>query len=217
MVSGGFPPQGGTKIDDSPVDGVSHRGISSNWAYDHAADLDAHTKNIFEELRTGGYPQPSPIFSVPATALTANRLYGTYHIIARDLTVDRITAYITGAGAGGTKARMGIYRVGNNLAPGELVLDAGEVAVDSAPAGLKISIDQALTKGIYYTAINSDGTPTFRFISSTTNGIGNAYYYAVSGWYAAQTYGALPDPFPSSGLTKGQTTPLVQVRIKTLD
>jgi hypothetical protein len=29
-------------LDDSPVDGRITRGITSNWAYDHKADVDAH-------------------------------------------------------------------------------------------------------------------------------------------------------------------------------
>jgi len=30
------------KIDDVPVDGETNRSISSNWAADHTADLNAH-------------------------------------------------------------------------------------------------------------------------------------------------------------------------------
>ena len=29
-------------VDDTPVDGVTNAPVSSNWAYDHAADTTAH-------------------------------------------------------------------------------------------------------------------------------------------------------------------------------
>lgn len=48
----GWPPQGGTKIDATPVDGVLNRGISSDWAFDHEAAYDAHIINYNLHTKT---------------------------------------------------------------------------------------------------------------------------------------------------------------------
>uniref|UniRef100_A0A6M3K0M4 Uncharacterized protein n=1 Tax=viral metagenome TaxID=1070528 RepID=A0A6M3K0M4_9ZZZZ len=33
-------------VDDTPVNGAATDAISSNWAYDHSADVDAHSAQI---------------------------------------------------------------------------------------------------------------------------------------------------------------------------
>ena len=97
---------------------------------DHAADLDAHTKNVLEIVRTGEY-YLSPSHGYGTLTMVANRLYARPLVVVRDITIDRLAIEVTSAGAAGTKARLGIYNVGTNLYPGTLILDAGEVAVDA--------------------------------------------------------------------------------------
>jgi hypothetical protein len=186
---------------------------------DHKEALDAHTKNIFELHRTGEYLGWG--HATANIAITANRLYAYPLFIARNLTIDRIAMEVATAGAGGTKVRLGIYNGdGTNLYPGSLLLDAGEVAVDST--GIKtITISQALTKGLYWVAMVSDGTPTVKANSNVTRsywmGIrGTSYSYHQQGWYVAHTYGALPDPFTAGGTIEVQTL-MVLPRLLSLD
>lgn len=183
----------------------------------HTADLDAHTKNMLEVLATGEHIVPIPGIGRATQTLAADRLYASILIVARDITVDRIAIEVTVGGAGGTKARLGIYSVGDNLAPGALVDDSGEVAVDST--GVKaITIDQALTKGIYYTALVTDGTPTIRRATPYWSPMGFAgtnFDIILLGNYRSFTYAALPDPFGIP--TTESWMPLVLLRVKTLD
>jgi len=185
---------------------------------DHKALLDAHTKNIFEIARTGEYMGWG--HATANTIITANRLYAYPLFIARDLTIDRIAIDIQTAGAGGTKARLGIYNNGTNLYPGTLLDDYGEVAVDTT--GIKaITISQALTKGLYGIVVVSDGTPILKASSAVTHsywlGIrGTSFGYHQQGWYVAHTYGALPDPFTAGGTLEVQTL-MVLPRLVSLD
>ena len=171
---------------------------------DHIAALAAHTKNVYEVVRVGEYLASSP-GGASSYAIQANRLYGGLFILARDMTFDRIGINVTAGGGGSTKARLGIYNEGENLAPGSLLLDAGEIAVDST--GVKtIVIDQSLTKGIYFVAIVSDGTPSYYMglISHTafcqlgvvSTNLASIYDY----WYIAHSYAALPNPFGTGTL-----------------
>jgi len=169
---------------------------------DHMVDLDAHMADIFQTPRTGAYLYGYPIDAHNTAALTANELLAGAFFIARPLTIDRIAINVSSAGATGKKARLGIYANGTNNYPGSLVLDAGTVDVDST--GVKaITIDQSLSKGIYWFVVNSDGTPSVRKGAYAASPIGiyegdfSNYWY--SAWYKSQAYGALPAPFPSGG------------------
>ncbi len=187
---------------------------------DHAADLDAHTKSIYEALRTGEYY--CNLTSVgTGIALTADTLYSVPLIVARAITVDRIACEVTTAGAASTAARLGIYNNGTNLHPGALLLDAGTVAVDST--GVKaITINQALSKGIYHLAIISDGAPSARGILPEKSPlpilgiVASQFYRFYTDWSVAQTYGALPDPFPSATLGYAHAF-RIMVRVASLD
>jgi len=186
---------------------------------DHIASLDAHTKDIFEEIRTGEY-----FYNIGAgttIALIANWLYALPLLLARDITVDRIAIEVTTAGAADTDARLGIYSDGTNIQPGALLLDAGTVDVDSI--GIKeITISQVLTKGRWWLGIVSDGTPTvagvLREYGATTGmGIASSNFRRKNGSvYVAHSYAALPDPFGSATLYNGHA-PGVLVRVASLD
>lgn len=207
-------------VDDTPVDGATTAPVSSNWAYDHAAALDAHTRDMGQILRTGEYVVPVPADTTRIRSITADRLYGVLLWLARDITVDRIAIDVTIAGAGGTKARLGIYNVGTNLYPGSLLLDAGTVAVDAT--GVKsITINQSLTKGLYFTALVSDGIPTIAGLWARWSPLG-VYSVAFNGgqqvqWLKAQAYGALPDPFTAAGGMSTLTAAGIYVRVLSLD
>lgn len=187
---------------------------------DHIACLDAHIKSPREVFRTGEYMMPFVLsrYTITQTAMVANTLYAVPFLAARDMTVDRIAVYVVTLDSG-KSARMGIYNDGTNLYPGSLLLDAGEVSVGSA--GIKaITIDQSLTKGIYWLVIVSDGTPTVRVLSyaDTLLGLNSVHTYGQTGWSVSHSYAALPDPFTADGSLVTDTIKFcVCLRLKTLD
>ena len=115
----------------------------------------------------------------------------------------------TGSGAYTIRcfARLGIYKNGVNVYPGDLALDAGEVAVDTT--GLKTaSISKQLVKGIYFLAYVCAGAPTVTNhktygMPPTFNPLGILHSGGITDYYngfrKAQAYGALPGSFPSAG------------------
>lgn len=206
-------------LENPPIEDESAKTVTSEWAFDHAAALDVHTKNPLEIVRAGGY-YSCPEGYYTAIVLVADRLYAKPFIVVRDMTFDRIAIDVTALDAG-KNARLGIYNLGTNLYPGTLLLDAGTVSV--ATTGVKsITISQALTKGIYFVAMVTDGTPNVRgtvYHIQIPNilGLNNTSMNIVySGWTVAQAYGALPDPFTAAGAL-GSTIPRIPMRVLTLD
>lgn len=172
----------------------------------HVADPDAHTRNPWEKLRTGEYH--NTVQAASATMiLPANRLFASPFLIAVTTPIEELAIEIS-AGDSGKSARLGIYNDGVNLYPGSLVADSeGEISV--AATGI-ISVTYipalSLTKGLYWLAIVSDGTPTvtrqvgnvrifipLMGVKSTNFGANN------TGWYVAHTYNGLPDPYTAGG------------------
>ena len=206
-------------VDDTPVNGQLAHGVTSNWAFDHAADLDAHTRNALEKLKTGRYHTFLGGYS-DTDNLTADRLTSVPIVVPRNMTIDRIAVDVTAQA--GQKIRLGIYNDGTNLYPGTLLLDAGEITLSGTGVNA-ITIDQALTKGVYWLAIISDGTPTVRSWNPfrgepTVLGRDTASFnYRVANAYKADSYGALPDPFPASGSQNGLEPVTMAVRIASLD
>lgn len=183
----------------------------------HQRQLDAHTRNLYEQMRVGDYLFPMPIQTYTSFAIIAATLYTIPFLVARDVTLDRLRINITVAGAGGTLARLGIYADDGTIRPGNLVLDAGTVAVD-AVAEVEIAIAQALTPGLYWLALLSDGIPTlgaFSIAWSPFQRIGSNYN--MGGRYTvAQAFGALPDPAPAP--TAGNQTGIsILVRYSSMD
>lgn len=185
----------------------------------HQDDLDAHTYNIFEQLRTGVYiPTPFYVhYTGSPTVITANRLYATPFPVVRPMTLDALQIYIT-TGDAGKVMRLGFYAPGTNLAPDALVVDGGEVSVNAA--GLKTAvIDESLTAlGIYWLAFVSDGTPSVYMALHYISPLGgtNASSATHKGhWYVAHAYGALPDPFGAP--TAADKMPKIAVKINSLD
>jgi hypothetical protein len=184
-------------------DGTAWRAFVSDVDLSaHAADLSAHIRDLREIWRTGTY-MPSLLFTndwiASAAALTANRLEAIGYPIPRTMIFDRIGFYVSTGGAPGTQARLGIYQDDGNCYPGTLVLDAGLVAVDST--GIKeITINQQLSKGLYWLVIISDGTPAVWGRSDEYLGLFGSptvLYQFYAAWYKDDTFGPLPSQFPS--------------------
>ena len=182
--------------------GSTWRSVGQAVLTTHAAVLDAHTKNIWELMRTGEY-YLSPLItsrSSSSSVLTAaNQLYAMPFPIARATTWDRIAFYVNAQA--GQKVRLGIYNNGTNLTPGTLLLDAGEVTL-SGTGQQEITISQALVKGLYWVALVSDGTPTlndYNAVSHNFLGLHSGWSANRGQWSVAHTYGALPNPFGTAG------------------
>lgn len=170
---------------------------------DHIATLDAHTRNIASILRTGEYITPTGlVVNTAGEAPGGNQLYAAPFFAVRDMTIDRIAieCYIAEAGK---NVRLGIYNDGTNLYPGSLVLDAGTVSIGTT--GVKaITINQVLTKGLYFFVLVTDATGTGKLRRLTTGqfciGINASNFANMDAtWRVAHTYGALPDPFTAGG------------------
>jgi len=183
---------------------------------DHMADLDAHTRNVGEVLKTGVYIDPN-IGVHAAVAVLANKLYAIPFWVPRAMTIDYIAIDVS-ALSGGHSCYLGIYNDGTNLYPGTLLIDAGEVSVNTN--GLKAAAcAKSLTKGLYWLAVASEGTPTVSYLSTRYPILGRlSTNLAVSynGWKVAHVYAALPDPFTAGGSLVSDA-PLVCPKLVSLD
>ena len=187
----------------------------------HAADKAAHIRDLRQVLATGQYHLLSLMPNIGDSStytFTANQLIAFPIIIPRKMTFDRIAIQVATADAG-KAIRLGIYADGTNLYPGALVLDAGVVDVSST--GVKaITISQQLDKGVYHLAVISDGAPHVYADAITWGPYGlNATNFpqGAGNWVAALSYGALPDPFTAGGGYDAERSPIVALRLLSLD
>lgn len=185
-------------------------------------DLDAHMYDWMQKIKVEAYFDPVPINLAGSITLTANAIEASPFIVTRAMTIDRLQINVTGAGAGGTVARLGIYNNGTDLYPGTLLLDAGTVATDGV-AVVAATISQALTKGLYWVVIVSDGTPTIKNFWPSISIMGNHPTLALGPQYCYSKYskaavgiGALAATFPSGG-TISYYGALIRPRLLTLD
>ncbi len=211
-------------VDDTPVDGAVDVPPSSNRMFDHEADIDAHMAEFTQSLLIGWYDYGvyNPL-SGGSDAVVGNTIYFRPFFVPRARTYDRIAIELTVVGAGGTVVRLGIYRSSAAHIPTTLVVDAGTVAVDAGVAVKTITISEQLTKGNYFMAHVSDGTPEFRsiipritFLGAGTGGIldGRAHQGYTK---AAVGIGALADPAVTGlTLTETELSPVV-LRVLTND
>jgi len=190
---------------------------------DHMAKLDAHTYNMMEQMLVDAYFVGGPCFyATSRTVQSANRLYANPCLITRPLTVDRIGIHVQTAASAGKKARLGIHKDNGLVYPGELVVDAGEIPIDSI--GLKvITISQSFSRGIYWLVFNCNETfgvislrPTWTPLCYSTTKL----YHRLSYYSKDVAYAALTDPFPSGATPNdyyyGEIYP-VRLRLASLD
>ncbi len=114
-------------------------------------------------------------------------------------TLDRIGLWVTGVGAAGALARVGLYNDTGNCYPNVLLQDGGEV--DCTGTGVLLAtISQEVQAGLYWVVMNQNDSAvdfqclaTNSFIQITTNQNLNN-----NGFSKAAAYGALPATFPSA-------------------
>lgn len=92
-------------------------------------------------------------------------------VLTRAISIDRIGAEITTVGEAGSKLRLGIRADSGNCYPGALLLDAGQIAGDSATVQ-DLTVSLTLAAGLYWIggAVQSAPTtqPTVRVPSAWT-------------------------------------------------
>jgi len=90
-------------------------------------------------------------------------------IVPKAITITKLGAEVTVVGESGSKVRLGIYNDNGSCYPGTLLLDAGQIAGDSATVQ-ELTVSQAIPAGIYWVggAIQSAPTtsPTLRVTSN---------------------------------------------------
>jgi hypothetical protein len=139
-------------------------------------------------------------------SFTADTLYTAFFNVPKSVTLDRIALTCTVAGSAGHKARLGIYRSTSdtNVYPGALLLDAGEVDLDTS-GNKTLTINQTLEAGApyHFAMLVNSASPLIRRHSGFVDNLGTMQVGATNAWSLLtgftnpQSYGALPDPFPS--------------------
>lgn len=172
---------------------------------------------------TGRYIYPVSQSAVSTSnALTNGTLRLAPWFVPNPITIDRIGAEITVVGDSGCKLRLGIYSDNGFAFPGARLLDAGQIAGDSATVQ-DLTVSQAIPAGLYWVGgvVQSVTTtqPTVRITNSVTLPIpivgSNSTPAAgttVVGYSQTSVTGALPSNFTTSIATSG-SVPRVHVRI----
>lgn len=117
-------------------------------------------------------------------------------------TFDRIGVAVQTADEEGSM-RLGVYADDDRDGyPDRLVLDAGVVGLDTTGV-VELEIDQHLPAGLYFLAMLGDSSVAKLWLDDTPKqpsplGLtGTAPWLPVFAWRVAQTFGPLPDLFPS--------------------
>lgn len=133
--------------------------------------------------RETSHLRPSHYYQcTPATGLSTDSTLGWNvvrvmpFVVPNRVTITRLGAEVTVAGAAGSLFRLGIYADNGNTFPGALVLDAGTIPGDSATVQ-ELTVSKALKPGLYWVggAVQggSSGTqPTLRTLTGVTAGRG---------------------------------------------
>ena len=137
-----------------------------------------------------------------------------------DITIDRLGGEVAVIGDAGSKVRLGIYYDNGAAYPGSLMLDAGQIAGDSATLQ-DLTVSLFIPAGLYWLGgtVQTVTTtqPTVRTISSaspvtifgpTTLSGSNPSY---SGYSMSGVTGAFPSTF-SATVSAGSVTPRIHMR-----
>jgi hypothetical protein len=118
-------------------------------------------------------------------------------------TIDELAFYLSTNAPAGAKARMGVYSNSGSkiLYPTTLVLDAGEIAIDTGGGGLRIisvslSLDPNTLYWLAWVCTGSADPAIFQTDDMAIFGQGSNVSGRGEGLKVAFTYAALPDPFP---------------------
>lgn len=149
-----------------------------------------------------------------STSFTAN-VHRAYPFLSeRNVNVNQLAIRVTSPAGPGMRARLGIYQSisNSNMAPGSLVIDAGEVLIDSV--GEKtLNVTQVLNANVmYYFAILLESTvllQAFDFGGSFTSYHTDLASVTLVGFQVSQAYGVFPGVFQTSGIAVASSPGIV--------
>jgi hypothetical protein len=129
-------------------------------------------------------------------------------LVQRPMTIDRLGAEVTTIGESGSKFRIGIYLDSGYCYPGNLLIDAGQIAGDSATVQT-LSISVGLAPGLYWIGGAAQAAPTTQPTMRTMTGwvppvhmpVGTstpASNQAPFGYTQTSVTGALPAAFTTT-------------------
>ena len=101
----------------------------------------------------------SPNSSTTSATLGNGTLRLVPWFVPNAVTITRIGAEVTSTGEAGSKYRIGIYADDGTGTPGALVLDAGQIAGDSATVQ-ELTVSQTLAPGLYWVGGAVQSAPT---------------------------------------------------------
>lgn len=100
-------------------------------------------------------------------ALTLEDIYLVPFTVTEEITVNRVSFQVTGAGGAGDACRVGLYEVGDDLQTATLAVDWGQIVNDST--GWKhASVSTVVSPGTYLQAILCNSGPSIRLFSGET-------------------------------------------------
>jgi|GEM_PF-723456 len=140
------------------------------------------------------------LYSTDSHALSNYALFAIPFPIPRQWQVDRIGVHIPVASAtAGAGGRLGIYADNGDCYPGQLVVDAGEIDIDTIGAK-SLSIDETLPTGLWWLAIHLGAADAQVWYYSTFGQtvLGNSAPSNITygEYWVLREYQPLPDPFP---------------------
>lgn len=158
-----------------------------------------------QRFQSGDY-----VLAPPMTTTTGNANSGfmvAYPLFLPTATYDRIGCEVTSAAGAGSLGRLGIYNSSSTSNyPDTRLLDAGTVAVSST-GKKEITINQAITQGIYWLTYFADtvsgAAPTMRQFNQTAffnfrkNQNDSVFQYNHGYRAGSVSSGSLPSTFPS--------------------
>lgn len=129
-------------------------------------------------------------------------------LVTRPLTIDRLGAEVTTVGDAGSKVRLGIYGDTGNAYPGALLLDAGQIAGDSATVQ-QLTVSLVMTPGLYWIGgVVQTVTTTQPTVRTTTSWVPPVVIplgttlptsnVSVIGLFQTSVTGALPSTFSTT-------------------
>ena len=143
-------------------------GLSSGS--DAAEKLMRASSNFPEETYyvCAGSPVSVGVTGTPAI----NRYNYIPFVLGQTVVVDKICFVLLGGGAGGAKARCGLYNANQTtLKPTTLIVDGGELATTVGQEGVKSSVvSLTLTKNVVYCSAYVSGTATSTINTVSANG-----------------------------------------------
>lgn len=192
---------------DAPAVGDAMVWDGSEWVPDSGAYVPP------PGYAAGDYVQ-MPLGATTSRSLTDGRLFASLVYLPAD--IDQLAAKMATAGTGGT-LRLGVYAHTSGR-PGAVLVDAGTINLNSTtPQQVAASVTGKRWVWVASLVENLTGSPVAEGVSGISHtpltGLSEAGA-AVTGLFAGSvTAGALPDPFPSSGINGITSVPKISGRV----